>query len=312
MTMSEEFAGEEPSLDSLRGLIQAVKAAPCGTGAVSEAIKAATFEISDRDVTRLIMACRNLKQWRKAIEVLDAARQGNGLVGTVQPNFFTYSAAISVCCKCRRLMEAMELLEEMKEAGRIDPNFYPDSVVYRLLISCSAKEGRPNKVLELHQDMIASGIEPDDQTLLLVLTALIEVREWRGAADILDRIHARQEVLPLDRYTQFIAACAKDGNLQMATEVFLTMQMVGLEPDARTCHHIMHAIEEAQHPGLGIQLVEDTMSSGITLRMETFVSLIRAVTQSGLLELLPSVANLLERQGSSGKNDLSLLDEVSE
>ena len=52
-------------------------------------------------------------EWGSAVELLRSSERNYG----VQPNDFTYNAAISACGKARQWTQALELLEEMKSSG---------------------------------------------------------------------------------------------------------------------------------------------------------------------------------------------------
>lgn len=282
------------AMEDVSVLLTVIRKASAGTGEVRQALWSAKFGVSARDLTRLISSCKGPKDWEKAIEILEVARNGNqDNIDIVKPNFFSYSAAISVCCKSRRLDEAIGLLEEMKLAGVNDSSLMPDTVIYRMLISCCSKEDRMGQVLGLYADMERQGVVADRQTLMPVLGALIVEREWNRAADTLDRIHQDGDALPVTWYNDFIAGCAQDGNLNMSIEVFLMMQMMTVEPTACTFYYLMQAIELAQHPAMGIDLVRQMLDAGATLCMGTYISLIRIIVKSEMLELLPEITILL-------------------
>lgn len=281
-------------LDCLPTLLSAVRGAPAGTGEVRRVIEAASFKVCSRDITRLITSCKSMKQWEKAIEILDVTRQGyHSLHNVSKPNFFTYSAAISVCCKTGRLVEADRLLEEMKVAAGCDPSLSPDRVVYRMLVSCCAKADRVDRVLELHEEMERLGVEADDQTLKHVLTAQINVRNLEAAIAVMDQMHQKGKELSVKQYAHMISACSEVGNLNMAIELFLIIQMQEVQPCQHICHYLMEAIEAASEPSIGVQLLQEMLEASIPVHMATYVCLIRAVASSDMFELMPTITRLL-------------------
>lgn len=280
---------------SLSKLRRAVKAAEPGNGSTRAAIQSANFVISAREFTRLIRSCRNTGQWEKALEILEVVRMGDPKVGAA-PNFFTFSAAISVCSKSRRVAETLWLLDEMKAAAKVDSSFQPDTVVYRLVIMCCTREGEHAMALNLFAEMSDGGIEADDQTLEHVLAALIHSMAWERAIQILDKMHARGMVLALDQYNRFIESCSKEGDLSTATEVFLMMQMVGVEPDSNSCCHIMYAIEASGCPVKGADLVEDMHACGIAVQPETYACLLGGCMKTEDNDLLSKVITMMKVQ----------------
>lgn len=251
----------EPAED-LPGLVRAMKSALPGDGSIETLIDSATFDITSREFTRLITACRSPKQWRKAIEILEVAKRMDPS-SCAHSNFFTYSAAISVCCKSGRLKEGLRLLREMKDASANNPSLAPDSVVYRLLVACCMKHGKDRQAVDSFWECVHAGLEPDDQTLQHALKALTHLKEWRMAGDVLDKLHGRRGGLPLQQYSKFIEACCADGNLQMATEVLLTMQMVGVSPDVQICGIMLLAFRAAGLHDMLTQFQEEMRLSGI-------------------------------------------------
>lgn len=283
------------SLDSLPMLAEAVKTASLGDGSIKLLIDSASFEVCPRGLTRLIMACRNSRQWGKALEILDVVRSGK-LAMVPKPNFFAYSATISVCCKAGRAVEALQLLEDMNIAAKGDPSLAPDSVVYRLIISCCVKTQRYKAAFNMFRDMSDEGIEPDDQTLGHLLTAFASRKEWKVAMDLIDRVHGRSTALPLSQYNKTIAAMAADRELNAATEVFLMMQMMDVDPDVDTYQHLIHAIEHAKVPVYGIEMLESMQGCSFFASPKTFYSLFRTIAAVEAFELIPRFVAVFEAQ----------------
>lgn len=300
----------KPGLGSLSVLTHAVKVAEAGNGEVTKLIESASFKVTPRALSRLIMACRNAKQWQKALEILRAARDRDISTGE-PPNFFTFSAAVSVCCKSRRVPESLWLLSEMKEAALDDPSLAPDSIVYRLVILCCVREGRHDEAIQLYMEMSEEGIEADDQTLDHVLSAWLAKKEWLMAVEVLHKIHSRCRVLPLVRYNHLLEACAADGDLDMTTEVFLTMQVVGVVPDASTYHHIMQGIEVAGSPQMALELLEDMKLVGVSVLPRTCACLLRVVLGSGRVDFMPKLVKLLEGYCNSPEANTPLHKKLS-
>lgn len=249
-------------VEDLAGLVRAMKTALPGDGSIETLIDSATFDITSREFTRLITACRSPKQWRKAIEILEVAKRTDAS-NCVHSNFFTYSAAISVCCKSGRLKEGLRLLEEMKGAAEDNPSLAPDSVVYRLLVACCMKHGKHRQAVDCFWECVRAGLEPDDQTLQHALRALVGVKDWEAALEVLDKLHGRRGELPLQEYSKMITAACADVRLEVATEVLLSMQMVGVEPDMQICGIMLLAIRAAGLHDMWACFQEEVRRAGI-------------------------------------------------
>ncbi len=55
----------------------------------------------------------------------------------------------------------MQVFNEMKEHSRKDPQCTPNVISYSALMTACCSGGRPDKAHEVFQEMISSGIKPD-------------------------------------------------------------------------------------------------------------------------------------------------------
>lgn len=255
-------------------LKKAIKVAEKQTGSIQESIESARFFITGRNFTALIRECRKHGQWEKAMEILEVVRNGDEFFGE-GPSFFTFSATISVCSKSGRLDEALQLLREMKNAMVEDPLMKPDAAVYRLIILCSVRLEKFSVAVGLLLEMIQYGLQANKETLLKVLSAMINGRSWLHAAWVLNELHSCDVVLSAQHYNDFIRSAVEVGNIEIATEVFLMMQMVGVDPDPFSCHYMVQAAVISGNPEVGMQLLEDMSENGIPVFKDTYRCLLR-------------------------------------
>lgn len=188
----------------------------------------------------------------------------------------------------------MWLLAEMKEAAKEDPSLKPDAAVYRLIVLCCARLGDCVAAVEMLKEMFHEGFIADEETLKRVLLVLIQGRSWKPATWLLDILHACGATLPADCYSDFIGFAVETGDDNVATEVFLAMQMAGVEPQPSTCHHIMHAILARNNLDDGIKLLENMHDSGIPVYTKTYACFLKASMEAGNVELGLRVAKLME------------------
>lgn len=269
------WRGVMEGLSNISELRKAVKEAEKGTGSVRKAIQSARFFISGREFTGLIRACRNSKQWEKALEILETVRLEDSSVGE-STSFYTFSATISVCSKSGRLREAMWLLNEMKAAGTKDPSLKPDAAVYRLILLCCVRQGDCKTAVDILDEMFLGGLETDEETLKRVLLGLVQGGSWQHALWLLDELHARGETLPTEHYSDFIRCSVEKDNLTIATEVFIMMQMAGVKPNACICHHIVLGILVSGDLEFALQFVKEMHACGIPVFEQTYKCLSRA------------------------------------
>lgn len=287
-----EDGGKASSIKSV------LRMAKPGTGAIRRAIQSADFVIPGREFTRLIRDCRNTKQWEKALEILEAVRLGGPTVGEL-PSFYTFSATISVCSKSGRVAEALWLLGEMKAAAAKDASIKPDASVYRLVILCCARQNEPAIAVRLLREMSEEGAMPSEDVLQQLLKALVGGVAGKKAVEVLDELHGLGVALPVGCYNSVLKTAANEGDMNTTTEVFLMMQMAGVDPDASSCDHMMHAIATASHPVRGLQLLQDMKESGIHLHASTYAQLLKSCMDDGHSELLPQVFQTMEDSPAS-------------
>lgn len=280
---------------NLSDLKMVIKDAEAGTGEVMQAIKDAGFFITGRGFTRLIRACRNSRQWEKALEILETVRLGDDGLGEA-PSFYTYSAVISVCSKAGRLDEALWVLKEMKAAAEKDPELLPDAAVYRLLILCGVREDDVDVVRDLLMDMSELSIDADEETLKQVLRCMLHNQAWRWGMDVLDELHRIGVSLPMELYNEILRLNAMTGSIETATDVLLMMQMVEVEPNSTCCHHVMSAVKAAMLPGVGLQFLKDMHECNIDVYPETYASLLFTCLDAGELNTLKLVLEQMNKQ----------------
>lgn len=277
----------------LRVLKRAVMAADIGAGEINSVLSSASSTVTDRDITLMILACKKNRNWRKALEIFRFSRTIATESGKT-PSFFTFSATLSVCCRARKVEEALNLLNEMRLAAEADASLEPDAMVYRHIISCCVHEQKYVTALQVYTEMCKRGTQADDQTLARVITACIREKQWNEGTNVIDKVHARGGLLKREEYQEFIEACSADGNLEVVTEVFLMMQMAGVEPGGEIVYHVMQAIEDAKCPLEGTQLLESLLSGGEDVSMETLLCLIRTIHSTESYELLQPILSILE------------------
>lgn len=102
--------------------------------------------------------------WTKALGLLEKMKS-EGL----EPDGFSYSAAISCCGSGGRWEEALALIEKMQSGG---PKSRPNKIAYTAAISACGKSGRHQEALKLFTDMKEQGLQPDRVAYNAVFSAL--------------------------------------------------------------------------------------------------------------------------------------------
>lgn len=278
----------------IQELRKAVRSAETGTGSVRRAIQSATFFITGRNFTGLIRSFRNSREWEKALEIFEAVRMCGPAVGD-PASFYTFSATISVCSKSGKLEEALWLLREMKAGAEEDPSLQPDAAVYRLIILCCIKQARCNDAVDLLDEMWQKGLHADDDTLKKVLQALIQGKSFKRAVRVLDSLHASDVVLSVEQYGDFIKSAVEEDSYDVAIEVFLMMQMAGIEPDKQCCDSILLSSAQSGDLDVTIPLLEGMSEFGIPISNRMYACVLEASIKTREMESGLRVVRLMEK-----------------
>jgi pentatricopeptide repeat protein len=102
--------------------------------------------------------------WTKALEILQMIRE-DGL----EPDGFSFSAAISCCGAGGRWEEALTLIKTMQNGG---PKTRPNKIAYTAAISACGRSSKPDEALKLFNDMKDEGLQPDRVAYNAVISAL--------------------------------------------------------------------------------------------------------------------------------------------
>lgn len=261
-------------MDTLKS--QIIKA-EAGTGAVLAAIENCTFKPREQAFTALIDLCGRMRDYAKAQEVFDAMKRIRG----VRPNKFSYSALIAACSSSGEWQQALDVFAQMQNAAKTDPNCRPNQVTYGALISACERGGMHEMALAKFEEMRSAGIKPDQVTYTSVLCSCEKSQQWEKAEQILEEAHARGFVGPPSVYCELMLYYASKKLPTPATELFLTMQMAGVEADVHTCRALMEALEAGAQSDMALELLDSMEKNDIPIDIETYNLALRALAANG-------------------------------
>lgn len=118
-----------------------------------------------REYTTGISVLGQVLDWERALELLRA--MGTDRAQHVEPNVFSYSAAIAACERASQPKAVFELLERMR-AARIAPNV----ITYTTVLAACCTDGYYTRAPEVWSEMRADGIEPNLRTYGTVCGAM--------------------------------------------------------------------------------------------------------------------------------------------
>lgn len=241
---------------------------------------------------------------------------------SLSPNFYTYSAVISVCSKSGAIPTALKIFSEMKVTCQKDKSMAPDGSIYRLLISAARNSGNHELVLELFNEAEGLGLVLDECTLMCALSASMQLKLWSKVAEILnllqyvwvqedgiknrtstkwesgkDKEKRKSEGQAFERrdcYLRIIDGCAENGDSKLAVEIMLTMQMVGEQIDEPALSGVMKAAAAAGDADTGLSVLHQMLVHGFEIPHKTQNCLMKLLWSTGRNEDACMVSGLLE------------------
>lgn len=227
------------------------------------------FDFTIRAATLLIGSQQRSGRCRKAMEIFEAMSCPKMAARGIEPNFYTYSSLISVCCAAGACSKALQAFQAMRDAGKLHGTPEVDKDLFKRLILACYKDGRMSDVLSLYQLLLDNELPSDEEMELCVLEAHAEMGDWEEAVQCMDRLHREGTEIPARSYSRFLAACASHENLSMTVEVFLSMQMVGVEPSPADCHHVICVAAARKDVETCVELIEEMQIAGIEISPAT-------------------------------------------
>lgn len=216
------------------------------------------------------------------------ARKVFDLSGEKAKDVRVWSVMVSGYVRAGELDMARRLFDEMPTK---------DLVAWTILIAGYVQAGRYNEAFRLFEEMEATGLEADEVTVVILISACV----WYGAIDLAKRLHhhVKQNGL-ISRNarvaTSFVRIYAKHGCLQTAMDVFH-----GVVKESKTVELFNAMIHGLAHHGYGekaISLFDEMEYLGLHPDGVTFLGVLCACSRSSLVEEGRKIFNsMLDKYG---------------
>ena len=221
------------------------------------------------DVFHLTAAMTTMNRRGRTADALDIFQNGFAKYG-VEPNAFSYSAAITACEKERQWELALELFDEMQHRG-----VSPDVVTYSSVISACEKCGQWQHALDLFDELERKGAE-----------GMPSSARWSNAADVI-------------LYSATISACEKGGQWKRAVELLRQMEDVGLVPNVVTYSAAISACGNGHEWGQAMALFDEMKKRGVGPNVITYSAAISACERIGEWQRALALFHEMKEQGLS-------------
>jgi len=161
----------------------------------------------------------------------------------IEPNLITYSAILKGYCQDNHLEEAYQLMETCKA------KFKPDEIMYNSLLDGYARQGLYDSGIVLLREMEASGINPSNFTLSVLVKLCSRAKRVDRAFEIVTEITTKYRFKPnVHVYSNLIQASIQHKDLKRGFEVFEEMLSARVRPEARTYSLLLRACVAERQP----------------------------------------------------------------
>ncbi|XP_002978636.2 pentatricopeptide repeat-containing protein At4g14050, mitochondrial [Selaginella moellendorffii] len=144
-------------------------------------------------------------------------------------NTLVNNSVLNMYARCGRMDAAWRHFESLEEKR--------DAVSYTTMINACAGSGRFREVLEVFSRMEAAGMEPNNMSLVTVLSAFAKVGNLHLAA----RIFARTDRSYIFPWNAMIAAYVQHGDSRQAIRLFDELLARRIEPNSVTLMEVLDA-----------------------------------------------------------------------
>ncbi|CAK9014266.1 unnamed protein product [Durusdinium trenchii] len=171
------------------------------------------------------------KQWQQTLSIWKALGQVK-----VEPNVFSYSAAISSYEKCERWWQSWELFNQMSEAG-----MQPNVACFNGALSSCGKGGEWPQILTHMEAMMGRSVLPN----LCSFTLAINLAKWQVSLWLLLAM-PKEDLHPnAITFGAMLSSYAKSGNWQRAWSTLCSLKDTRARPNLVCCNALIASCEVA-------------------------------------------------------------------
>jgi len=149
---------------------------------------------------------------------------------SVKPDAVTYAILVKENCNAGNVVAAIALFRQLR-----DHSLVFDEIAFNTLLLACSNAGRVLEAEEIFGDMINIGVSPTNVTTSIMVKMYGKAKQLDKAIDVSQLVEATFGVKPnLYVYTCLIQACVRNKHVRKSWEVFVTMLLAGVMPDAIT------------------------------------------------------------------------------
>ena len=195
----------------------------------------------------------------------------------IKPNTKTFSILIQLCGRNGRLMKIMELLEELKASGQ-----KMSTLTMNGLLQACTKSGDPQRALSFFEELRdENGIRPDGHTYAILFQACGAIQDLPRTLTLLRQM--KRIGLRIDEvaYTSAIEVCASCGDAQTAVLLLHEMEMDNVRPNLVTRDALIRTcVCTAKEPS-SVVLLEEVKRCGFEVDVHMYNAIMNGCASLG-------------------------------
>lgn len=225
------------------------------------------FQFNETTLVTMLATCARVGNLDIGLQVKQLVDDYN-----LRNNMIVSTAIVEMYVKCGAVDNARKEFDCMNDR---------DVVAWSAMIAGYAQNGRPNEALDLFEKMKSVGMEPNDVTIVSILSACAQL----GSVEYGERIGTFVEMQGFASNVQITSALldmySKCGNIKKARELFNNMN----QKDIVTWNSMIRGLAFNGLAEDAIDHFEQMKETGVEPNDITFVGLLTAFTHAGLVDL---------------------------
>lgn len=214
----------------------------------------------------------------------------------VSPDLVTYSILIKANCDAGKMEASLELLEDMLKSG-----YQPDEIVYNnLLGGCAKAQNGATLARKLFDDMLnTKKIPPSIATFSILIKVLGKGRTLGEAVELLEKIPKEYKLAPESRlYVQLAQGCIRERQGKRAVEVYkLLLGTPGCSSGGTVLGNILTACVTFNMYETALEVLEVAEEKKGHVSAQDANNLMEAMLKKKKNKFVPSVLGVMQRLG---------------
>ncbi|XP_020534563.1 pentatricopeptide repeat-containing protein At4g21880, mitochondrial isoform X2 [Jatropha curcas] len=195
----------------------------------------------------------------------------------IQPSSKSCEKLILHSCELFKVNEALDIVDQICEG-----NLTLSIEMLNIILRASEKSFEFNLVHRIYSLICRHELEPNDETIRIMISLMAKMKDFAGAYDMLDHWKKLNKVPTASMYNAILAGYFREKNINGALTVLKRMKEADIKPDSQTyCYLITNCESEDQIIKYYEEMENDNT---IQFAKQIFMALINAYAACGCFE----------------------------